>query len=55
MSTNGTYLNDKKVGKNNIQEIKSGDSIFLLHYKKVKKKYILGFIFSQITDNKAGI
>jgi len=46
MSSNGTYLNNEKIGKGNQRELKTGDSIHLLHFYKVKKKNVLGFIFS---------
>ncbi len=52
MSTNGTYINDKKLGKKNSAEIKSGDTIYLLHPQKIKRKKVIGFIITIMTDNK---
>jgi hypothetical protein len=46
LSSNGTWLNEDKVGKNKKQELKNGDMIYLLHKSKVKELDILGYIFT---------
>ena len=43
LSTNGTFINDEKIGKNNEKELKNGDVVHLLHISKVK---VEGFLLS---------
>jgi E3 ubiquitin-protein ligase CHFR len=45
-STNGTWLNEDKIGKGVSKELKNGDTIYLLHSSKVKQEEILGYLFS---------
>ncbi|CAD8079111.1 unnamed protein product [Paramecium sonneborni] len=43
LSTNGTFIGDQKIGKNNEIILKNGDEIFLLHKSKVPITDIIGF------------
>ena len=56
LSSNGTWLNEVKIGKNNKVEIKNGDIIYLLHKTKVAEQDIMGYVFSFLNlpkiDNK---
>ena len=45
-SSNGTWINDDKIGKDNKVEIKNGDTIFLLHKSKFSEEDIMGYVFS---------
>ncbi len=44
LSTNGTYILDKRVGKNKELKIENGDVIYLLHKTKVDEKETIGFV-----------
>ncbi|CAK77621.1 unnamed protein product (macronuclear) [Paramecium tetraurelia] len=43
LSTNGTFIGDQKIGKNNEIILKNGDEIYLLHKSKVPITDIIGF------------
>ena len=45
MSSNGTFIEDEKIGKGNKRKLVSGDKIYLLHKSKVKTDDILGYVF----------
>lgn len=45
-STNGTYVNDNKVGKDKTINLQNGDKIHLLHKSKVKESETMGFFFT---------
>lgn len=36
-STNGTYVNNEKIGKDKFYNLQNGDMIHLLHHSKVKE------------------
>jgi len=46
LSTNGTWLNEDKIGKNIKKPLKNGDTIYLLHKSKVSENDVLGYVFS---------
>ena len=46
LSTNGTYVNNSSLGKNNKMKIQHGDDIVMLHEKKVGAENMLGFKLS---------
>jgi E3 ubiquitin-protein ligase CHFR len=43
LSTNGTFIGDSKLGKNNEVLLKNGDEIYLLHKSKVSITDVIGF------------
>ncbi len=47
-STNGTYLNDTKMGKGAKLPVKNGDKVWLLHPSKVPES--LGFEFKLVVE-----
>jgi len=53
LSSNGTFIEDEKIGKGNKRKITSGDKIYLLHKSKVPMNEIIGYIFSavQLTES----
>ncbi|CAD8179934.1 unnamed protein product [Paramecium octaurelia] len=54
LSTNGTFIGDQKIGKNNEIIVKNGDEIFILHKSKVPISDIIGFtlIIQQVKEVK---
>jgi len=46
LSSNGTYIENEKIGKGNKRKLCSGDKIYLLHMSKVKQEEALGYVFS---------
>eukprot|EP00742_Colponemidia_sp_Colp-10_P007413 GILJ01007980.1.p1 GENE.GILJ01007980.1~~GILJ01007980.1.p1 ORF type:complete len:538 (+),score=49.30 GILJ01007980.1:40-1614(+) len=57
VSSNGTFVNNKKVGKNITIALKNGDEVVLLPESKVGKPDLLGYVFktlkrthSEVTD-----
>ncbi|CAD8127584.1 unnamed protein product [Paramecium sonneborni] len=53
-SSNGTFLNGKRIGKGNKVIIRNGDIIHILPVEKVQKNEIIGFQFitEKITDSR---
>jgi len=51
LSTNGTYLEDNKLGKNAKSELSSGAKFYLLHPSKVGNDDILGYVFAYANDD----
>lgn len=53
LSTNGTYIFDKKIGKGLKSEIGSGDIVYVLHKTKVAAGEVIGFVVKLAAeDNK---
>ncbi|CAD8171487.1 unnamed protein product [Paramecium pentaurelia] len=54
LSTNGTFIGDQKIGKNNEIMLKNGDEIYLLHKSKVPISDIIGFtlVIQQVKEVK---
>ncbi|CAD8085955.1 unnamed protein product [Paramecium sonneborni] len=52
LSTNGTFIGDQKIGKNNEILVKNGDEIYILHKSKVPISDIIGFtlIIQQVKE-----
>ena len=46
MSSNGTYVNDMKIGKNEKKEIQNGDTVQLLSAKLVPPQDVIAYVFS---------
>ena len=55
LSTNGTFLGDQKIGKNNEIILKTGDEIYLLHRSKVPEREVIGFTFLLDKQTKSSI
>ena len=53
MSSNGTFIEDEKIGKGTKRKLVSGDKIYLLHKSKVKADDILGYVFSSFVEDGA--
>ncbi|CAD8182036.1 unnamed protein product [Paramecium octaurelia] len=51
-SSNGTYINEKKIGKGNTVSILNGDKIHLLPIQKVKEYEVIGFEFVVCQNNE---
>ncbi|CAD8108451.1 unnamed protein product [Paramecium sonneborni] len=51
-SSNGTYINEKKIGKGNTVSIINGDLIYLLPNQKVKDHEVIGFEFVVCINNE---
>ena len=51
VSSNGTYVENEKIGKRNSKILLPGENIYLLHNSKVQAKDILGFTFSFVINN----
>lgn len=51
MSSNGTYVENEKVGKRNSKILLPGEKIYLLHGSRVPQQEILGYVFSIVVDN----
>ena len=50
LSSNGTFIDNKVIGKGNKQKITSGEKIYLLHSSKVKQNEVIGFVFSAFQE-----
>ena len=46
LSSNGTYLNNQKIGKNQLQRVKPGDIIHIVHESRIDDDGFISFIFS---------
>lgn len=55
LSSNGTFIENEKIGKGSKKKLASGDKIYLLHQSKVKAEDILGYVFSSMVEGNAKI
>mmetsp|Transcript_23903 Transcript_23903/g.20870 ORF Transcript_23903/g.20870 Transcript_23903/m.20870 type:complete len:137 (+) Transcript_23903:83-493(+) len=46
MSTNGTFWENEKIGREKVKPLTSGDKVYLLHPSKVPENDVLGYIFA---------
>ncbi len=53
LSSNGTFIENDKIGKGTKKKLASGDKIYLLHQSKVKAEDILGYVFSSMVEDGA--
>ena len=53
LSSNGTFIEDEKIGKGNKRKMVSGDKIYLLHKSKVKVEETLGYVFSSMIEDSS--
>ncbi|CAD8126065.1 unnamed protein product [Paramecium sonneborni] len=51
-SSNGTYINEKKIGRGNTVQLMNGDKIHLLPILKVQDFEVIGFEFIVCTNNE---
>lgn len=51
LSSNGTFIENDKIGKGQKKKLVSGDKIYLLHQSKVKPDEILGYVFSSMIED----
>ena len=51
LSSNGTFIENDKIGKGTKKKLVSGDKIYLLHQSKVKYEDILGYVFSSMIED----
>jgi E3 ubiquitin-protein ligase CHFR len=51
LSSNGTFIENDKIGKGTKKKLASGDKIYLLHQSKVKAEDILGYVFSSMVED----
>ncbi|KAL4503246.1 hypothetical protein ABPG72_000852 [Tetrahymena utriculariae] len=54
LSTNGTFIFDKKLGKENKSKIDSGDLIYILHKSKVSQPDVIGFVVKLAQSSQNG-
>jgi len=52
LSTNGTFIENDKIGKGKKKKLASGDKILLLSTSTVKFEEIIGYLFSSRVENE---
>lgn len=53
LSSNGTFIENEKIGKGSKRKLNSGDKIYLLHQSKVKAEDTLGYVFSSTLEESS--